>query len=168
MEFEKVIRERKATRKFVDKSVEKEKLEKILEAGRIAPTAKNFQPIKIYVVKSEEGLKKLDKATKCRYGAPVVLLVCGDKEKAYAKNDYSTYEMDASIVTTHMMLEATNVGIDNIWIELFDAKVLRDEFEIPNNLIPVCLLPIGYKSKLCPPSPFHKVRKNIDEIVEYK
>lgn len=168
MEFEKVIRERKATRKFSNKPVEQEKLEKILEAGRIAPTAKNFQPIKIYVVESEEGLMKIDKATKCRYGAPVVLLVCGDKEQAYAKNDYSTYEMDASIVTTHMMLEATNVGIDNIWIELFDAKILREEFEIPNSLIPVCLLPIGYKSKLCPPSPFHKIRKDIDEIVEYK
>ena len=168
MDFENVIRERKATRKFSDKPVEQEKLEKILEAGRVAPTAKNIQPIKIYVVKSEDGLQKMDKATKCRYGAPIVLLVCGDKEKSYVKDGSPIYQMDASIVATHMMLEATNVGLDNIWIELFDGEILRNEFDIPDNLIPVCLLPIGYKSKLCPPSPFHKIRKDIDKIVEYR
>ena len=168
MDFENVIRERKATRKFSDKPVEQEKLEKILEAGRVAPTAKNIQPIKIYVVKSEDGLQKMDKATKCRYGAPIVLLVCGDKEKSYVKDGSPIYQMDASIVATHMMLEATNVGLDNIWIELFDGEILRNEFDIPDNLIPVCLVPIGYKSKLCPPSPFHKIRKDIDKIVEYR
>ena len=168
MEFDSVIKERIATRRFSDKKVESEKLNKILEAGRIAPTAKNIQPIKIYVIQSENGLEKLDKATKCRYGAQTVLLVCGDKDKAYTKKDYSTYEMDASIVATHMMLEATNIGIDNIWIEMFDDDILRTEFEIPANLKPVCLLPIGYKSKNCPPSPFHKIRKNIDDLVEYK
>lgn len=168
MKFENVIRKRSATRKFSDKKIEEEKLTKILEAGRIAPTAKNIQPFKIYVIQSEEGLVKLDKATRCRYGAPTVLLVCGDKEKAYTKEDYSTYEMDASIVTTHMMLEATNVGIDNIWIELFDENVLREEFEIPNNLIPVCLLPIGYRAEDCPINPLHERRKEIKDIVEYK
>ncbi len=167
MDFEEVIRERKATRKFSDKEVEQEKLERILEAGRLAPTAKNIQPIKIYVVRSEKGINSLDKATKCRYGAKVVLIVCGDKEKSYVKDGSPIYQMDASIVATHMMLEATNVGIDNIWIELFDSEVLRNEFGIPENLVPVCLIPIGYKSKLCPPSPFHKVRKSIDKIVDY-
>lgn len=168
MEFEKVIKERKATRKFSDKKLEKAKLDKILEAGRLAPTAKNLQPFKIYVVESSEGIEKLDRATKCSYNAPVVLVVCGDKEKSYVKDGAPIYQMDASIVTTHMMLEATNLGVDNIWIELFDGDVLREEFSIPDNLIPVCLLPIGYKSKLCPPSPFHKIRKNINDLVEYK
>lgn len=168
MEFEKVIKDRKATRKFSSKEVEQDKLDKILEAGRIAPTAKNIQPFKIYVVKSEEGLKKIDKATPCRYGAPVVLVVCGDDEKAYKKDEFPMYVMDASIVTTHMMLEATNVGIDNIWIEMFDSKILKDELNIDDNLMPVCLLPIGYKSKLCPPSPFHLIRKKTKDLVEYR
>ena len=168
MDFESVIRERKATRRFSDKPLEKEKLDKILEAGRIAPTAKNIQPFKIYIIQSEEGIKKLDKATKCRYGAPVVLLVCGDKDKSYVKDGSPIYQMDASIVVTHMMLEATNIGIDNIWIELFDGDIIKDEFDIPDSLVPVCLLPLGYKSKLCPPSPFHKIRKDIEKLVEYK
>ena len=168
MEFEKVIRERKATRKFSDKIVERKKLEKILDAGRVAPTAKNIQPIKIYVIESAEGIEKLDKATRCRYGARTVLLVCGDKEKAYVKDDFPIYGMDASIVATHMMLAATSLGVDNIWIELFDSNILRKEFNIPDNLVPICLLPIGYKSKLCPPSPFHKIRKSLSELVEYR
>ena len=79
MEFEKVIKERFSTRKFSDKKVEKEKLAKILEAARLAPTAKNLQAFKIYVVESREGIEKIDKATRCRYNAPTVLVICGDK-----------------------------------------------------------------------------------------
>ena len=167
MELEEVIKNRFSCRKFGNKKVEKEKLDKILEAGRIAPTAKNFQPVKIYVIQSDEAINKLDNATMCRYGARTVLVICGDKEKAFKEDNYSSYEMDASIVTTHMMLEATNLGIDNIWIRLFDEKILRKEFDIPNNLIPVCLLPLGYKLEECKPSHLHEIRKSMEEIVEY-
>lgn len=167
MEFESVIRERQATRKFNGQSVEKEKLEKILEAGRIAPTAKNIQPIKIYVVESPEGLEKIDKASPCRYNAGTVLVVCGDKEQAFTKGEYSTYEMDACIVATHMMLEATNQGINNIWVEMFDEKILREELSIPTEIVPVCLLPLGYKTDDCPVSPNHNRRKKLNELVEY-
>ena len=168
MEYEKVIRERKSTRLFSNKEVEQEKIDKILEAGRLAPTAKNIQPFKIYVVKSKEGLERIDKSTPCRYKAPVVFIVVGDEEKAFVKDGKSMYVMDGSIVATHMMLEATNIGVDNIWIEYFDSEILIKEFDIPANLKPVCLLPMGYKAKLCPPSPMHKIRKSIDKLVEYK
>ncbi len=168
MKFEDVIRERKSTRKFSNKEVPQEILDKILEAGRIAPTGKNTQPFMVYVIRSEEGLKKLDDATPCRYNSPLVLVVCGDKEKAYHKGDYNTYQIDASIVATHMMLEATNLGVDSIWIGLFDSDKIKEYYEIPDNLEVVCLLPLGYKDKLCPPSPFHKLRKKIDRLVVYK
>ena len=133
MEFENVIRERHATRKFQEKKIEREKLEKILEAGRLAPTAKNQQPFKIIVV--EENLDKIDLASPCRYGAPTVLLVCGDKNQAFQKGNHSTYEMDSSIAGTHMMLEATNLGVDNIWIKYYDEKVLIKEFNLPDNFV---------------------------------
>ena len=168
MEFENVIRERHATRKFTDQKVEKEKIEKILEAGRLAPTAKNLQPIKILVVNSEEGLNKIDKASPCRYNAQTVLLVCGNSKQAYTKGDYSTYEMDSCIVATHMMLEATNQEVDNIWVEMFDSNVLREEFNLEDNLIPVCLLPMGYKTEDCPENPMHNIRKDINDLVEYR
>ena len=168
MDFESVIRKRHSTRKFSSKGLEKEKLEKILEAGRIAPSAKNLQPIKIYVVKSAEGLEKIDKASPCRYKAPIVLIVCGNKDEAFRKDNDSTYSIDASITATHMMLEATNIGVDSVWVKLFSEEVIRQEFEIPENIAPICLLPIGYKDIDCPESSNHNIRKSIEEIVEYR
>ena len=129
-----LIMKRKSTRKYTNEKISDELIEKILEAGNSAPTAKNIQPQKIYVVKTKEGLEKIDKASPCRYNAPVCLLVCGDKDKAFSKKDYSTYEMDATIVATHMMLEATNLGIDNIWIEMFDPDIIREEFSLEDNI----------------------------------
>ena len=165
MEFEDVIRKRQATRKFSDRVVEDSILDKILEAGRLAPTAKNIQPIKIYIVKDK--LNSIDKASRCRYNSPVVLLICGNKKEAFKDEFGSTYETDASIVTTHMMLEATNLGVDNIWIRLFDENILREEFSIPDEFVPIALLPIGYRSDDCPNSPRHNIRKDINELVEY-
>ena len=168
MEFEEIIRKRTAVRKFSDKKLEHKKLDKILEAGRLAPTAKNSQPIKIYVVNSEEGIAKLDKASRCRYGANTILIICGSKEDAYHKGEYTTYEMDSCIVATHMMLEATNTGVDNIWVESFDEDILREEFNIPVKYIPVCLLPLGYKAEDCPVNTLHDKRKCMEELVEYR
>lgn len=167
MEVEEAIKKRTAVRKFSNKKLEQEILDKILEAGRLAPTAKNIQPIKIYVVNSKEGLEKIDKASRCRYGAQTVLIVCGNIIEAYKKGTHNTYEVDACIVATHMMLEATNIGVDNIWIELFDEKILMEEFNISKTLFPVCLLPLGYKEVDCPENPNHSIRKPIEDIVEY-
>ena len=167
MEFEDIIRKRTSVRKFSDIKLEQEKLDKILEAGRLAPTAKNNQPIKIYVINSNVGIDKIDKASRCRYGAKTILIVCGNKEDSYHKGEYTTAEMDSCIVATHMMLEATNIGVDNIWIEVFDENILREEFNIPNEFIPICLLPIGYKDENCPTNPNHNLRKDISDIVEY-
>ncbi len=167
MEYEKLIKERKSTRLFSNKMVDDESINKILEAGRIAPTAKNKQPYKVIVVKSEEGIKKIDKCTKCRYNAPVVLIICGDMEAAYSKSGRSYADIDTSIVTTHMMLEATNIGVDNIWIGLFDPEKVIEEFGIEAPFEPIHLMPIGYKAKLCPPSPFHNIKKDLDDLVTY-
>lgn len=168
MEFNDVIRKRYATRKFKDDCVEEEILNKILIAGNLAPTAKNNQPQKIYVVKSKEGLEKIDKATMCRYNAPVCLLVCSNKNIAFSKNGHSTYEIDASIVATHMMLEATNLGVDNIWIELFDRDIIKEEFNIGCNIEPIVIIPLGYKTDDYSGSSLHEIRKDLNEIVEYR
>lgn len=168
MEFDEIIKKRTAVRKFSDKKLEKEKLEKILEAGRLAPTAKNNQPIKIYVVESEEGIEKIDKLSRCRYGAKTILIICGNKTEAYHKGDYDTDEMDSCIVATHMMLEATNLEVDNIWVESFDEDILRQEFDVSNEYTPYLLMPLGYKAEDCPMNPLHDKRKTLEELVEYK
>ena len=67
-----------------------------------------------------------------------------------------------------MMLETTNIGLSNVWVGAFDENKIIKEFELPENLYPIILLPVGYKAKLCPPSPFHKIRKSIKDLVEYK
>ena len=166
-DFETVIRNRTATRKFKNKKVEPEKLNRILEAGRLAPTAKNLQPQKIYVATSTEALEKIDKVSPCRYGASTIFIVCSDKKIAWTKDGYSTYEMDACIVATHMMLEATNVGIDNIWIEMFDKQELKKEFGLEDGVEPICLIPIGYKDDGYKGNPLHNVRKALDETVKF-
>ena len=168
MDFQQVIRDRFSVRQYMDRAVEQEKIDAILEAGRIAPTAKNLQPIKIYVVKSQEWLEKIDKASRCRYGAPLVMIVCWDKDSAYTKPEHSTYEIDASIVATHMLLESANQWLGSVRVELIDRWVLRSEFDIPENLFPVCILPMWYKTDDCPISPLHSDKKSIDELVEYK
>ena len=166
MEFIDVLKKRFAARSFKSDEVSDELITKILEAGRFAPTAKNQQPQKIYVVKSEEGLKKIDEASPCRYNAPVVLMVCSDKSIAWSKEDYSSYEMDATIVATHMILEATNLGLDNVWVLMFDKEILKKNFNLVDEE-PVCLIPIGYKTDDCTPSAMHNSRKELEEIVKY-
>lgn len=165
-DFEKVIRERTATRKYKSEQIPQEKLDLILEAGRLAPTAKNLQPQKILVVQSQKGLEKIDKISPCRFGAPTVLVVCSDKSVAWTKKNYSSYETDACIVATHMMLEATNVGIDNIWIEMFDSDMLKKEFNLDENIEPICLLPLGYAADDYKGNPLHNKRKELSELVQ--
>ena len=126
MEFTEVVKNRYSCKKFSDGKITAQQLNEILEAGRLAPTAKNLQEQHIYVVQSEEGLAKIDKVTPCRYGATTVLVVAFDKNNVFTypggKRD-SGIE-DASIVATHMILAAHNAGVDSCWINFFDPDVL--------------------------------------------
>lgn len=166
MEFREVIEKRTATRKFKDEKVDEKIIEKILSAGRLAPTAKNLQPQIIYVVKSKEGIEKIDKASPCRYNAPVVLIVCSDKKVAWSNEKDSSYEMDASIVATHLMLAATDLGVDNIWIKMFDKEIIKQEFNLRDGVEPVCLIPLGYKVEGYV-NPMHTVRKELSQTTRY-
>ncbi len=115
MEFSEVVKNRYSCKKFDGRPVEPAKLEAILQAGRLAPTAKNLQEQRIYVVQSEEGLAKLDQATPCRYGASTVLVVAFDKTNVFTypggKRDSGVE--DATIVATHLMLAAADAGVDS-------------------------------------------------------
>lgn len=168
MEFIDVVTNRESTRKFSDLDISDEVLTKILEVGRIAPTAKNYQPYKIIVVRSEDGINKIDLCTQCRYKARTVLIICGDKNTAWSSGDYSSYEMDASIVATHIMLGATNYGVDNIWIKLFDPEKVKELFNLEEGIEPICLMPLGYRSEEYRGSAWHNLRKELNEVVEYR
>lgn len=169
MEFSEVIKNRYSCKKFGDKKVDKEKLDAILEAGRVAPTAKNLQEQHIYVVQSESGLEIIDKVTPCRYNAPTVLIV------AYNKNNVFTYPGekrdsgigDAAIVATHMMLAAYNEGVDSCRINFFNPDELAKAFNLPDDEEVLMLLDLGIANKDAAPHPNHNSRKSLTDTVKY-
>ena len=169
MEFSEVVRNRYSCKKYSDKKVESEKITAILEAGRLAPTAKNLQEHHVYVLQSGESLAKIDAATPCRYGASTVIVVAFDKNNVFTypggKRD-SGIE-DASIVATHMILAAANEGVDSCWINFFDPEKLAKELSLPENEEILMLLDLGYAAEGAGPLPNHSSRKSVDDFVTY-
>ncbi|MBQ9327957.1 MAG: nitroreductase family protein [Solobacterium sp.] len=162
--------DRYSVRSFSDRPVEQEKINNILKAAQLAPTAVNFQPQMIYVLKSEEAMAKINRLCRCIYGAPMVFLICSDESKtwkSHTERGYSSGEMDCSIVCTHMMLEAWEQGIGSVWVRLFDVKAVAKAFGLPANIKPVCLLPVGYATEdSVPYAPWHDVYRPIEDFVE--
>ena len=168
--FLEIARARWSLRSFSPKPIEDEKLHRILQAGQIAPTAVNYQPQKIFVLQSPEALRKIRSLTKSTYGSPCVLLVCYDDNISWHSpfvKGYNSGEMDATIVCTHMMLEAWDQGIGSCWVLLFDPADVSRAFNLPSNIHPVCLLPIGYAAPDAQPyRPWHDVFRPLSETVE--
>lgn len=167
MDFLELAKERFSVRSYSPKPVEPEKVAKILEAAKVAPTATNSQPQRVYVLQSPEALEKIRRVSKSTYEAPLVFLVCSDEDRAWKSRyveGYDSGEMDASIVCCHMMLEATALGLGSLWVLLFDPAKARVEFDLPESVRPHCLLCVGYKSQEAVPNPkLHEVYRPIDE-----
>lgn len=172
MDFLNLCKERYSVRKFSQKKVEDEKLLKVLEAGRLAPTAKNTQSQRIFVLKSSEALKKVKDATPMAYNAPIILLVCYETSESYKNPNETKYknydggEVDAAIVVTSMMYEAQNLGLGTLWARGFDSAKIIQAFNLPENLHVVCLLDIGYPAEDSTPSERHYIRKELSETVK--
>lgn len=151
MEFLELAGKRCSVRNYSDRPVEEEKLQKILEAGRLAPTAVNFQPQKVFVLRSEEAMKKLRRATRMAYNAPMAMLICYDKDISWKAHrfgdDFDGGPMDADIVTTMMMLQATELGLGTLWVRGYRTQDILDAFPMPENIIPVCILLLGYAAE---------------------
>lgn len=169
MTFNELAKARYSCRKFSDKKVEKEKIDYILKAAQLAPTAVNIQPQKIYVVLSSDALAKINECTKYGFNAPVNFLICYDKNASW-KRGYDGEEfgpVDASIVITHMMLAAAEQGLGTTWVGSFDPVKAREIFSLPENIIPVSFLPAGYPADDACPAPFHDKRKELSETVVF-
>jgi nitroreductase len=170
MEFTDVIKNRYSCKSYNGEQITKEQLDAILEAGRVAPTAKNLQEQHIYVIQSEEGLAKIDKLTPCRYGAPTVLAVAYDRKNVftYPGEKYTSGVEDATIVATHLLLAAFNAGVDSCWLNFFDPDALAAALGLPENQEIVMLLDLGYASEKGKPLPNHNSRKDITETVHFE
>lgn len=152
MDFLSLAKKRYACRKYTAQKVEQAKLDTILEAGRVAPTGANRQPQRLIVVRSEEGMARLARCTR-DFGAPCAIIVCADTGQAWErKYDGKVIgDIDASIVTDHMMLCAASLGLDTLWICMFKPEAVREEFALPANVEPVNILLIGYGGRSQPP-----------------
>ena len=170
MEFKELIKARYSCKKYDGKQISNDKLQAILEAGRLAPTAKNLQEQHIYVMQSEEALAIIDEVTPCRYGAPTVLVVAFDAEDVYVypgEQRDSGIE-DASIVATHMLLAAKDAGVDSCWINRFNPAELKEKLGLPENEEILMLMDLGYAAEGAGPLANHDKRKSLDETVTYR
>ena len=165
-----VVAERFSCKQFDGtKMVETEKLTAILEAGRLAPTAKNLQEQRIYVMKSPEALAKIDEVTPCRYGAPLALVVAFDATNVYTYpgGKRNSGVEDAAIVATHMMLAAKNEGIDSCWLNNFNPDKLKDLMGLSENEEILMVLDLGYAAEDAPKPLNHGNRKSLSETITF-
>ena len=169
MEFDKVITERYSVRKFKDERLSKDKIDQILQAGHKAPTGCNYQPQRILVLNTEQSIGKLHKCTRCHFNAPTAMLVCHNKDESWVRpyDKALSSPVDAVIVATHMMLKAYDIGVGCCWVMHFNPTLIKQTFNIPDNIEPVALLVMGYPTNDSKPLDLHSKFRPIDEVVYY-
>ena len=169
MTFQELAHARYSVRSFKDEPIKDEEMNLILEAGRVAPTACNNQPQKIFVAKSEEARKKLASVCRCTFDAPVILVVCYDRNRDWKNKlqpGYESGETDAAIVCTHMMLQAFELGIGSCWVGYFNVNDVASALGLPENLTVSALLPIGYPAENAAPLPLHTQFREFEDTIE--
>jgi len=170
MTFYELAASRYSVRSYKPDPIAEETLNRILEAGRVAPTACNYQPQRIYVVRSEENRKKLAAVSPCTFDAPVILVVCYDKErdaKSRLMPGYTFGEMDASIVCTHMMLQAWELGVGSCWVGMFNDEQVAQALSLPEHVHVAALLPMGYPAENAKPAGMHAAIREFEDTISY-
>lgn len=171
MDFLTLAKERYSERYYDSRPIEQEKLDRIIEAGIAAPTACNYQPQKFYLIRSEEGRAKLRTVTHFHFNAPLTILVCYDAREVWTNpgdryyRNYNSGEQDASIAAASMMFEAEEQGIHSVWVRGFDSRSVVEVFGLPEYMIPVMMLDLGYPNDKTKPSPWHYKRKPVEDYV---
>lgn len=168
-DFLDLAKARYSCRKFSDQPVEKEKLDKILEAAAAAPTAKNLQPWKVWVLQSEGAMEKVRGTTKYDFGAPVILAVGAYAPDAWVRpsDERNFGDVDAAIVATQVMLEVHDLGLGTTWVGFFDAPKMKEAFPEMADYDLIALFPIGYPAPDATTAKMHEQRKPLQESVHY-
>ena len=169
MTFQELAKNRYSVRSFRNMPIKDEHMNLILEAGRVAPTACNNQPQKIYVAKSEESRAKLASVCRCTFDAPVVLVVCYDRNRDWKNKlmpGHESGETDAAIVCTHMMLQAADLGIGSCWVGYFNAQTVAQVLGLPEHVTVSALLPMGYPAEDAKPLPLHSQFREFADTIE--
>lgn len=169
MDFNVLSAARYSLRKFSDRAVEPEKLALVLEAGRNAPTAHNFQPQRIFVLRSPEALEKADACMGSHFHPPVLVAVAYDPAVSWKREtdgkDHG--EIDAAIAATQMMLQAADLGLGTTYVGMFEPEKLLAAFPEMAGTMPIALLPLGYPAEGTHPARLHSDRRPVEELVKY-
>ena len=158
-----------SVREYSQKPIEQEKIDALLKVAQLSPTAANKQPQKIYIITKEEHKQKLKTVTKYTFNAPMFFLICCDKNLSWKHKTEELYstEIDGSIVADNIILEAHDLGLGSVFVRSFQTEKIKELFGIPENIVPIALLPIGYPKEGTKPSNEHFKRKDLKEMVEY-
>ena len=169
MDFNVLSAARYSLRKFSDRAVEPEKLALVLEAGRNAPTAHNFQPQRIFVLRSPEALEKADACMGSHFPPPALVAVAYDPAVSWKREtdgkDHG--EIDAAIAATQMMLQAADLGLGTTYVGMFEPEKLLAAFPEMAGTMPIALLPLGYPAEGAHPARLHSDRRPVEELVKY-
>lgn len=167
MNFLDLSKKRYSCRQLTDTPIPAEQIEALLVAATAAPTAKNNQPYRIWVMQSETAQAQIHEVTKCTFGAGLFFVVGGKPSDAWTKEDgFNFAQVDATIVATHLMLAVANAGLGTTWVGNFDAPKLKTlcpemaEYEL------VAIFPVGVPAKDAAPSPRHSERKAREAVVK--
>ena len=147
MSFLELAKRRYSVRSYKEIPVEEGKLKQVLEAGRVAPSAVNFQPLHFVVVQDVERRKKI--ASTYRKGwilqAPVIIVICGDHSKSWRRPDGKDHcDIDAAIAIDHMTLAAADLGLGTCWVCMFNSMQCHSILDLPPHMETIALLPLGY------------------------
>ena len=167
MEFDEVLNRRYSCRAFASRGVEQEIVDRILEAGRIAPTAVNKQPVHIWALSDPDTLEAIKGVTRSNYGAPLILVVGCRPADAWVRryDGKNGAEVDVAIVSTYLMLAAENEGLSTLWVGSFDPSLLRNLLPAAEGYELLAMINVGYPSPASKPSAMHSERKPVGELV---
>ena len=167
MDVFEAITQRKSIRKYKDKEIEKEKLIKVLESARIAPSASNRQEWKFIVVKDEDTRSRLVSAAhyqKFVGQAPVTIVACSTESERIMPCGQHAYTVDLSIAVSFMMLEATELGLGTCWLGAFDEEAVKEILGIPSDIRVPAMFTLGYADE----NPVARPRKALKDIVSHE
>ncbi len=167
MNITELIKYRKSVRSWADKPVEIDTVEKIIDAARFAPSAKNLQDWRVIAITEPELRVKMVKVARGQEfvgEAPVIMAICGDSSTGDMSCDMPRSVVDATILIDHITLVAAGEGLGTCWIGSFDQKACRELLQVPLGWEVVELLPLGYPAN---PSPVNKPRKKVSEVLNW-
>lgn len=170
MSFLELAKKRYSVRKFMDKPVAKETVLKVLEAGRVAPSAHNKQPWHFIVIQDEEMRKKVAECYNRDWiqAAPVLIVACGDHKVAWHRDDGKDHcDIDLAIAVDHIILQAADLGLGSCWVCAFDAVKCKEVLSLPPELEPIVIIPLGYPAGESAPERHSSRRKSLEEIVHW-